>query len=142
MAGCTVRIRIQSAEDALAAVAALKKCGYKVPKGLSENAEMVRSITIWPQMEVTYCTRFKVRGVQEIKINQIPKHTRALKGPRKRCQNKGRQVARIDPNTGQQIAVYSTVREAADDLCVRVHHIYACANDKIKTAYGYNWAYL
>ncbi|MDX1478035.1 MAG: hypothetical protein R3301_10060 [Saprospiraceae bacterium] len=66
-----------------------------------------------------------------------------LRGRRKtarRCKNG---ILQKDPRTGEVIAEYETVKEAAEALGVQPINIYRAANEfcSLKTAYGFVWEY-
>lgn len=53
-----------------------------------------------------------------------------------------RKVAQYDPNTGKLLAVYPSIKEAAESIYhANPAHICACCKGRLKTAYGFAWRY-
>ena len=53
-----------------------------------------------------------------------------------------RRVIKIDPVTNKVLAVFPSMKEAAESIGVCPVNIYDCANGHQKTSGGYRWEYL
>lgn len=55
--------------------------------------------------------------------------------------NRGRRVAALDLDTQELVAVYDTVKDAANELGCYPQPISRCLRGERKTAYGYKWVF-